>query len=116
MAELRLAKSEAHFLIALGDIGGLFGGRETTSRVSRLAMAGNQGRHTLSAQRCHKVWQTDRQGCGGSRKSVRMDYSRDGQAWCTRTQLLVRHDLIVLFDPAAGTLTEPETGIEVFSG
>ena len=39
MTALRRAKSEAHILIALGDLAGIFSGEETTKRVSDLAIA-----------------------------------------------------------------------------
>jgi [glutamine synthetase] adenylyltransferase / [glutamine synthetase]-adenylyl-L-tyrosine phosphorylase len=39
MTDLRRAKLEAHVLIALGDLAGVFGGEETTRRVSALAVA-----------------------------------------------------------------------------
>lgn len=115
MAELRLAKSEAHFLIALGDLGGLFGGRETTARVSRLAMAATKAaiRFLLrEAARTGKLIVKDEadpeKGSGwiilgmGKLGAYELNYSSD-------------IDLIVLFDPTAGTLTEPENGVEVFS-
>ncbi len=39
MTFLRRTKHETHVLIALGDLAGQFGGKETTERVSRLAIA-----------------------------------------------------------------------------
>ena len=39
MTALRRAKTEAHVLIAIGDLAGIYGGEETTKRVSDLAIA-----------------------------------------------------------------------------
>jgi [glutamine synthetase] adenylyltransferase / [glutamine synthetase]-adenylyl-L-tyrosine phosphorylase len=115
MSALRLAKSEAHFLIALGDLGGVFGGAETTGRVSRLAIAATQAaiRFLLKdAARTGKLVLKDEifpeKGSGwiilgmGKLGAMELNYSSD-------------IDLIVLFDPWAGTLPDVQDGVEIFS-
>lgn len=115
MSALRLAKSEAHFLIALGDLGGIFGGAKTTERVSRLAMAATQSaiRFLLKdAARAGKLVLKDEadpeKGSGwillgmGKLGAMELNYSSD-------------IDLIVLFDPWAGTLPDVQDGVEIFS-
>ncbi|MGB8818202.1 MAG: bifunctional [glutamine synthetase] adenylyltransferase/[glutamine synthetase]-adenylyl-L-tyrosine phosphorylase [Rhizobiaceae bacterium] len=115
MAALRLAKSEAHFLIALGDLGGRYGGHQTTSRVSRLAVAATQAAVRfllLEGGRTGKLNVTNledpEKGSGwiilgmGKLGAQELNYSSD-------------IDLIVLFDPWAGLLPDVHEGIEVFS-
>ena len=115
MTVLRRQKSEAHFLIALCDLAGALGGEKTTRLVSRLAIAavqatirfllrdaGNSGKLTL------KNPELPEEGSGwiilamGKLGAYELNYSSD-------------IDLIVLFDPHAGVLTDPYEGIETFT-
>ena len=115
MAALRLAKSEAHFLIALSDLAGIYGGEKTTSRVSRLAIAATQAvvRFLLrDAARAGKLALKDaaepEKGSGwiflgmGKLGAGELNYSSD-------------IDMIVLFDPWAGVLADVHEGVETFS-
>ncbi len=115
MSALRLAKSEAHFLIALSDLAGVYGGQKTTSRVSRLAIAATQAavRFLLrDAARAGKVTLKDstapEKGSGwiflgmGKLGAGELNYSSD-------------IDMIVLFDPWAGILADVHEGVETFS-
>lgn len=115
MAALRIAKAEAHFLIALGDLAGIFGGYRTTERVSRLAVASTQAaiRFLLSeGSRAGKLVLKNpgnpEQGSGwiilgmGKLGAGELNYSSD-------------IDLIVLFDPFAGILPDIHDGVEIFS-
>jgi glutamate-ammonia-ligase adenylyltransferase len=115
MPALRIAKTEAHFLIALGDLAGAFGGAETTTLVSRLAIASTQSaiRFLLKdAARAGKLalkneFEPER-GSGwiilgmGKLGAMELNYSSD-------------IDLIVLFDPWAGVLPDVHDGVETFT-
>ncbi len=115
MAALRHAKSEAHFLIALCDLAGVFGAEKTTSRVSRLAIGATQAavRYLLrDAARSGKLTLKNQFepeiGSGwiflgmGKLGANELNYSSD-------------IDMIVLFDPWAGVLTDIHEGVETFS-
>lgn len=115
MPALRIAKAEAHFLIALGDLGGVLGGAKTTTLVSRLAIASTQSaiRFLLKdAARTGKLLLKNEsepeKGSGwiilgmGKLGAMELNYSSD-------------IDLIVLFDPWAGILPDAHDGIETFT-
>ncbi len=115
MSALRLAKAEAHFLIAIADLAGIYGGEKTTSRVSRLAIAATKAAIRfllLDADRSGKLAVKDRMqpdiGSGwiilgmGKLGAGELNYSSD-------------IDLIVLFDPEAGVLMDIHEGVETFS-
>lgn len=115
MAALRRAKSEAHFLIALSDLAGVYGAEKTTSRVSRLAISATKAavRFLLrDAARAGKLVLKDvndpETGSGwiflgmGKLGAGELNYSSD-------------IDMIVLFDPWAGVLVDVQEGVETFS-
>ena len=115
MADLRKAKSEAHALIALGDLAGQFGGAKTTELVSRLAIACTRAAVCLLLREAHNAGKltlpdpsNPENGSGwillgmGKLGALELNYSSD-------------IDLIVLFDPQADVLPDRWEGIETFS-
>ena len=115
MGELRRAKSEAHALIALGDLAGMFGGAKTTDLVSRLAIACTRAATRQLLREAHNSGklklpnpQDPEAGSGwillgmGKLGAFELNYSSD-------------IDLIVLFDPEADVLPDRWEGVETFS-
>ena len=115
MAAMRRAKTEAHALIALGDLAGEFGGARTTDLVSRLAIACTRAAVRFLLRDAHNAGklklpnpEDPETGSGwillgmGKLGALELNYSSD-------------IDLIVLFDPEADVLPDRWEGIETFS-
>jgi [glutamine synthetase] adenylyltransferase / [glutamine synthetase]-adenylyl-L-tyrosine phosphorylase len=115
MTELRRAKTEAHILIALGDLAGLYGGAETTQRVSRLAIA------CVDAAINYLLRDA---GLKGVLNIADLENPSKGSSWIILAMGKLGAfelnyssdiDLIVFFDPDADVLPDRFEGVEVFS-
>lgn len=115
MVFLRRAKTEAHVLIALGDLAGYYGGQATTQRVSRLAIACIRTTIAYLLRDAHTKGlvqlpdaQAPETGSGwiilamGKLGALELNYSSD-------------IDLIVFFDGHSPVLKDQYEGVEVFS-
>jgi [glutamine synthetase] adenylyltransferase / [glutamine synthetase]-adenylyl-L-tyrosine phosphorylase len=115
MTALRRAKTEAHVLIAVGDLAGLYGGEQTTQRVSKLAIACVEAAVNFLLRDA---------GAKGVLNIAAMDNPAENSGWIILAMgKLGAHelnyssdiDLIVFFDGNAPALTEKYEGVEVFS-
>ncbi|MGL4490960.1 MAG: bifunctional [glutamine synthetase] adenylyltransferase/[glutamine synthetase]-adenylyl-L-tyrosine phosphorylase, partial [Rhizobiaceae bacterium] len=115
MAALRRDKTEAHILIALCDLAGLLGADRTTEKVSELAISCTKAAVRfllLSAARFGKLQLKDL-----ANPEVESGWILLGMGKLGANELNYSSDidLIVLFDPDAGTLPDRYEGIETFS-
>jgi glutamate-ammonia-ligase adenylyltransferase len=115
MSVLRKAKRRAAFLIALGDLSGLFAGEETTGWLSDLAeacAAAAIDHLLLAAHHSGKLVLSDpaepSKGSGlivlgmGKLGGRELNYSSD-------------IDIVVFYEPEAGILADPEDGTETLA-
>jgi [glutamine synthetase] adenylyltransferase / [glutamine synthetase]-adenylyl-L-tyrosine phosphorylase len=115
MAALRKAKQEAHVLIALADLGGLFETAETTAWLTRLAEACIRAAVSFllrDADASGKITLPDRdrpeEGCGwivlgmGKLGAHELNYSSD-------------IDLIIFIDETSKAIGDPLESVETFS-
>lgn len=115
MANLRLAKTEAHFLIALSDLAGVVGAGATMRRMSDLADA------CVSAAVCFLLRETQRQGKLSLPDSA--DPARDsgwillgmGKLGAGELNFSSDIDLVVFFDPDAPSITDPSEAADLFA-
>ncbi len=115
MTLLRRAKTEAHVLIALGDLAGLYGRAATTERVSALAIACVNAAVNFLLRDA---------GAKGVLNITEMDDPAKNSGWIILAMgKLGAHelnyssdiDLIVFFDGDAPAVTDKFEGVEVFS-
>jgi [glutamine synthetase] adenylyltransferase / [glutamine synthetase]-adenylyl-L-tyrosine phosphorylase len=115
MTALRRAKTEAHVLIALGDLAGLYGAAATTERVSALAIACVNAAVNFLLRDA---------GAKDVLNIADMDNPAQGSGWIILAmgKLGARElnyssdiDLIVFFDGDAQAVTDKFEGVEVFS-
>ncbi|MDP3896115.1 MAG: bifunctional [glutamine synthetase] adenylyltransferase/[glutamine synthetase]-adenylyl-L-tyrosine phosphorylase, partial [Mesorhizobium sp.] len=115
MAELRRAKIEAHFLIALSDLARAADTKTTVGRLSRLAGACTSAAVDFLLREAH-----------GQGKLVLADPSRPavGSGWILlamgklgagELNFSSDIDLVVFFDPAAPAITEPYEANDLFA-
>jgi [glutamine synthetase] adenylyltransferase / [glutamine synthetase]-adenylyl-L-tyrosine phosphorylase len=115
MTALRRAKTEAHVLIALGDLAGVYGGEETTRRVSDLAIACVRAAVDFLLRDAHAKGilalqdpENPAKNCGwiilamGKLGAHELNYSSD-------------IDLIVFFDGQTQALKDRWEGVEIFA-
>ena len=115
MSALRRAKTEAHVLIALGDLAGMYGGEETTRRVSDLAIACVNAAVNFLLRDAHSKGileladlENPSKDCGwiilamGKLGAHELNYSSD-------------IDLIVFFDGQTQALKERYEGVEIYA-
>ena len=115
MTALRRAKLEAHVLIALGDLAGIYGGEKTTKRVSDLAIACVSAAVNFLLREAHAKEilsladpENPAKDCGwiilamGKLGAHELNYSSD-------------IDLIVFFDGQTQALKDRYEGVEIYA-
>jgi glutamate-ammonia-ligase adenylyltransferase len=115
MTALRQAKAEAHFLIALSDLAGVYGGEKTTSRVSRLAIAATQAAVRFLLRDATRAGKLTVKNMAAPEVGSGWIFLGMGKLGANELNYSSDIDMIVLFDPWAGVLTDIHDGVETFS-
>ncbi len=115
MTALRLAKAEAHFLIALSDLAGVYGGEKTTSRVSRLAIAATQATVRFLLRDAARAGKLTIKSAAAPEIGSGWIFLGMGKLGANELNYSSDIDMIVLFDPWAGVLADIHDGVETFS-